>query len=124
MEAEKEAAAFYQEHRDDPNLMGEEEAGPMPGKQGLSVTMTVRFTPEEAKQIRKIAKAKQMRYSDVLRLAVKQLAIQETAAPEMRIQQTVTQYSQSFSNNTTRSALYARSSDFQIIETPEIPARS
>ena len=96
----------------------------MPGKKGLSVTMTVRFTPDEANQIRKIAKSRKMRYSDVLRLAVKQLAALEVAVPEMRVQQTVTQYSQSFSNNTTRSALYARSSDFKISEAPVVPTHS
>ena len=35
------------------------------------------FTPEEAMQIREIAKSKRLRYSDVLRLAVRRLAVAE-----------------------------------------------
>ncbi len=56
MVEEKDRATFYREHRDDPEFWGEPEEDAPPGRRGgLSATITVRFTPEEATAIRALA---------------------------------------------------------------------
>jgi predicted transcriptional regulator len=69
---ERDWAKFYQEHRDDPDMWGEpeEEAQAAP-KSGLSATVTVRFSPEEASEMRRWAKKLDLTYSTLVRTAVR-----------------------------------------------------
>lgn len=65
-------AEFYQQHKDDPEVWGEpEEVEPPTRRQGLSATITVRFSPEEASEIRKWAKKLDVSYSTLVRTAVR-----------------------------------------------------
>ena len=72
---EKKRAAYYQAHRDSEDL--EEVDSPVQkGKRArLSTSITVRFSPDEADIIRGAAKAGQCSYSNVVRAAVRQLAV-------------------------------------------------
>ena len=72
---EKERAAYYQAHRDPKDL--EEVDSPVQKGKGarLSTSITVRFSPDEADIIRGAAKAGQCSYSNVVRAAVRQLAV-------------------------------------------------
>lgn len=73
MPAETDRASFYEEHRDDEDLWGDPEpapvATPLP-RQGLTVTITVRFSAEEAEAIRHVARERHTTYSEVVREAV------------------------------------------------------
>lgn len=72
---EQERAAFYQAHKDDPNIWGEAERRDKPRRRRrLSATITVRFSPEEADLIRRMAEARDVSYSDIIREAVKAYA--------------------------------------------------
>ena len=69
----KESAAFYQEHQDDPELWGDLEEAPAPTRHrptGLGVSITVRFTANEAEAIRRTAKQEGVTYSDIVRKSV------------------------------------------------------
>lgn len=67
-------AEFYQAHKDDDAVWDEpREPVPAPRRAGLTATITVRFSAEEVDAIRRIAKASNRTYSDVVRLAVQQL---------------------------------------------------
>ncbi len=69
--SEQERAAFYQAHKDDPNVWGEAGKRDAPRQRGsLGATITVRFSPQDADLIRRVADAKGMSYSDVVRAAV------------------------------------------------------
>ncbi len=73
MEAGAERAAFYDAHRDDDDLWDEPEHAPAEGqtpRAGLTATITVRFSAEEARAIREIARERHAPYSDVVREAV------------------------------------------------------
>lgn len=71
MSEEKEWAEFYQQHKDDPEMWGEPEQSTSPPPRGsLRATITVRFSPEEAFEIRELAKKLGVAYSDVVRRAV------------------------------------------------------
>jgi uncharacterized protein (DUF4415 family) len=78
-EAEKERAAFYQEHKDDPEVweedVREEEPKRSRGRpsRGLKATITVRFSEDEAAIIRSRASSAGQTYSEVVRQAVRQL---------------------------------------------------
>lgn len=73
MSEERDWAAFYREHKDDPGMWGEPEEYPPPArKRPLSATITVRFSPEEASEIREMAKKLGASYSDVVRRAVRE----------------------------------------------------
>lgn len=74
MSEEKDWAAFYRQHKDDPEIWGEpEEGSPATRRRGrLSATITVRFSPEEASGIRELAKELGASYSDVVRRAVRE----------------------------------------------------
>lgn len=73
MSEERDWAAFYREHKDDPEIWGEpEEDAPPARKRPLSATITVRFPPEEALEIRELAKNLGISYSDVVRRAVRE----------------------------------------------------
>jgi hypothetical protein len=72
MSEEKNWARFYQEHKDDPEVWGEpEEDKPPTRKGGLSATISVRFSPEEAAAIREVAQELDVPYSEVVRRAVR-----------------------------------------------------
>lgn len=72
MSEEKDWAKFYQEHRDDPDVWGEpEEDVPPVRRGGLSATISVRFSPEEAAAIREVAQELDVPYSEVVRRAVR-----------------------------------------------------
>jgi Arc/MetJ-type ribon-helix-helix transcriptional regulator len=74
MSEEKDWAKFYREHKDDPEIWGEPEEGPPSARRGgLSVTITVRFSPEEASAIRGLAQELGISYSEVVRRAVRKL---------------------------------------------------
>jgi hypothetical protein len=61
MEEEKDWAKFYREHKDDPEIWGEpeedvaEEDTPPTRRGGLSASITVRFSPEEASATRRLS---------------------------------------------------------------------
>ena len=88
MSEEKEWAKFYREHKDDPDIWGEPEEGPPPSRRGgLSATITVRFSPEEAAEIRGLAQELNVPYSEIIRRAVRKfvysrLAVQGEAQDE------------------------------------------
>ncbi len=73
-----EEAAFFQAHKDDPEDTSESEApptGPRPVEsQGLSVTVTVRFSPHDAAALRETARVLKRSYSEIIREAVRQYA--------------------------------------------------
>lgn len=72
MTSEREEAARYRAHKDDPEMWGTGEKFDMPHrKKGLSATITVRFSPEEADSIRRAAQSKSVSYSDIVREAVR-----------------------------------------------------
>jgi hypothetical protein len=72
MSEEKDWAAFYEQYKDNPEeIWGEPEEGPpQTRRRGLSATITVRFSAEEASGIRKLAKELDVSYSDIVRMAV------------------------------------------------------
>ncbi len=71
MKGEKERAEFYQDHKDDPDLWGELEEAPVTApKNGLAISVTVRFSPEDAEAIRHTAQREQKTYSQLVRAAV------------------------------------------------------
>lgn len=73
MANERELAAYYREHKDDPDLWGEGEGPDVPReRKKLSATITVRFSPDEANLIRQVAQSKGLSYSDVVRAAVRE----------------------------------------------------
>jgi hypothetical protein len=83
MESEKELAAYYQAHRGDPDEWGEPEEGPVERRvhrTGLSVSIAVRFSPEEAAAIRQTAKREGKTYSEVVRAAVHRYTQLDTVA--------------------------------------------
>ncbi len=72
MSEERDWAKFYREHKDDPEIWGEpEEDAPPPRSGGLSATITVRFSPEEATDLRELAEEMGATYSEIVRLAVR-----------------------------------------------------
>lgn len=73
MGTEEELTAFYQAHKDDPDVWGDAVAPPadMPQRRELSATITIRLNPEEAALIRKRAKETGQSYSDLVRNAVR-----------------------------------------------------
>ncbi len=72
MSEEKDWAKFYQEHKDDRRVWGEpEEDAPPTRRGGLSATITVRFSPQEASAIRGLARELDVSYSEVVRRAVR-----------------------------------------------------
>jgi len=70
-EQESERAAFYEQHRDDTGLWGEPAELPATKhRRGLGSTITVRFSAEEAGNIRRVAGERGVTYSEVVRDAV------------------------------------------------------
>jgi hypothetical protein len=72
MSKERDKAAFYQQHKDDPEVWGEPEVDAPVARRGrLSATITVRFSPEEASAIREAAQELDVSYSEIVRRAVR-----------------------------------------------------
>lgn len=73
METDEELAAFYQAHKDDPDVWGDAVEPPpdRPRRRELSATITIRLNPEEAALIRKLAKETGQSYSEILRAAMR-----------------------------------------------------
>lgn len=72
MANERDETTFYKAHKDDPDVWGDGEKFDAPRqRKGLSATITVRFASEEADAIRRLAQAKHVFYSDIVREAVK-----------------------------------------------------
>ena len=85
MSEERDKAAFYQQHKDDPDIWGEpEEDTPPTRKGGLSATITVRFSPEEASAIRELAQELDVPYSEIVRRAVRKFVHFRLAVGEAR----------------------------------------
>ncbi len=77
---EKDWAAYYQQHKDDPEIWGEpEEDAPPARRGGLSATITVRFSPEEASDIRALAQEFDVPYSEIVRRAVRKFVYSRLA---------------------------------------------
>jgi hypothetical protein len=72
MSEEKDWAKFYRQHKDDPEMWGEPEEDVPPARRGgLSTSITVRFSPEEAAAIREVAQELGVPYSEIVRRAVR-----------------------------------------------------
>jgi hypothetical protein len=76
-QTEQELAAYYYAHRDDPDEWEDPQPAPRrgPGRpsKGLSATITVRFTPDEAAIIYRVADEEKTTLSEVVRAAVRSL---------------------------------------------------
>src|SRR5438093_634260 len=71
MSRKDDEAAFYEAHKDDPELWGEpEQPKAKRRRSGLSATITVRFSADEAAAIRRVAHEMKLTYSEVVRKAV------------------------------------------------------
>ena len=83
MSEEKDWAKFYRDHKDDSGIWGEPEEGPPPARRsGLSATITVRFSPEEASAIRGVAQELDVSYSEIVRRAVRKFVHSRLAVGE------------------------------------------
>jgi hypothetical protein len=88
MSEERDKAAFYQQHKDDPDVWGEPEQGPpSEHRRPLSAIITVRFSPEDASAIRNVAQELDVPYSEIVRRAVRKfvhfrLAVREDVHDE------------------------------------------
>src|ERR687890_1403213 len=73
MNEERDWAAFYEQHKDNPaEIWGEpEQEPPSAHRRSLSTTITVRFSPEEASAIRGLAQELNISYSEIVRRAVR-----------------------------------------------------
>ena len=101
---EEELATYYEQHKDDPEIWGEPEEGPVSPKQGLGATITVRFTAAEAAAIRDLAKRRAMTYSQLIRSALNDLL---QPSVELRVSTTATVvYSEPVDSTTAPSFTY------------------
>jgi hypothetical protein len=89
MNQERDWAAFYEQHKDNPaEIWGEPEQGPpSEHRRPLSATITVRFSPEDASAIRNVAQELDVPYSEIVRRAVRKfvhfrLAVREDVHDE------------------------------------------
>lgn len=83
MTEERDRAAYYQAHRDDDDVWGEpERSAESLDHHNLAATITVRFSPDEAADIRDLAREHRVSYSDVVRTAVRQLIQSTEEGPE------------------------------------------
>jgi hypothetical protein len=65
-------ATYYEQHREDDEEWGEPvESPPVTSRRGLTATITIRFSPDEASAIRQAAKSSGLTYSEVVRQAVR-----------------------------------------------------
>lgn len=102
MSEERDWAEFYEQHRGDPDMWGErEESTPPAPKGGLSATITVRFSPEEASAIRGLARETGVSYSDIVRTAVRKFVYVHLAVGDA--EQSEPEDRHDFSTNTSTS---------------------
>jgi hypothetical protein len=72
---ERERAAFYQAHKDDPAVWSDAEGRDPPRRRrGMSSTITIRLTSEVSDLLRNMAEAKGVSYSEIMRKALKMYA--------------------------------------------------
>jgi len=108
MSEERDKAAFYQQHKDDPEVWGEpEENAPSPRRSGLSATITVRFSPEEASAIRGLAQELHVPYSEIVRRAVRKFVHSRLVVGEEAQTETEDWHDYSFSTGGTRTGTLA-----------------
>ncbi len=70
--SDMERAAFYQAHKDDSNVWGEDETSEAGApRRPLGATITVRLSSEDAELLRRAARDLDVSYSDVVRQALK-----------------------------------------------------
>lgn len=75
----EEEAAYYDAHRNDPNEWGDPVEAPIAApKDGLAISVTVRFAPQDAEAIRRTAQRESKTYSDVVRTAVQRYTKPDT----------------------------------------------
>lgn len=87
-------AAYYQQHRNDPDVWSDpEESGEPPRRRGLTATITVRFSAEEAETIRRMARETGMTYSEIIRKAIDALSRPQFVIREGYVSQTLSQHS-------------------------------
>ena len=84
MNEERDWAAFYEQHKDNPaEIWGEPEQGPpSEHRRPLSATITVRFSPEDASAIRDLAQELNISYSEIVRRAVRKFVHSRLAVGE------------------------------------------
>jgi hypothetical protein len=100
---ERSRAAFYQQHKDDPEIWGEpEEDVPPTRRGGLSATITVRFSPEEASAMRGLAQELDVSYSEIVRRAVRKFVYSRLAVGEREQAEPEDWHDYSFSTGATR----------------------
>jgi hypothetical protein len=108
MSEEKNWARYYQEHKDDPDSWGEpEEDAPPTRRGGLSATITVRFSPEEASAIREVAQELDLSYSEIVRRAVRKFVHTRWAVGEEAQAEHEDWHDYSFSTGDTRTGTLA-----------------
>jgi len=108
MSEERDKAAFYQQHKDDPEVWGEpEENAPSTRRGGLSATITVRFSPEEASAIRGLAQELAVPYSEIVRRAVRKFVHSRLVVGEEAQDEPEDWHDYSFSTGGTRTGTLA-----------------
>jgi predicted transcriptional regulator len=106
MSEEQNKAAFYQQHKDDPEVWGEpEENAPPTRRGGLSATITVRFSPEEASAIRELAQELHVPYSEIVRRAVRKFVHSRLAVGQEAQAESEDWHDYSFSTGGTRTGI-------------------
>ena len=80
---EKERAEYYQANKDSLDIEQTESPVLEGRRPRLSASITVRFSPEEADIIRRVAKDSNSSYSDVVRSAVRHLAAPRYEVPSV-----------------------------------------
>lgn len=94
MHGEVHDAAYYQQHRNDPDVWNDPEKSGKPlRRSGLTATITVRFSAEEAETIRRMARETGMTYSEIIRKAVDALSRPQFVIRDGYISQIVSQRS-------------------------------
>ena len=111
MSGERDRAAFYQQHKDDPEVWGEpEESASQTRRGGLSATITVRFSPDEASAIRGLAQEFGVPYSEIVRRAVRKFVHSHLAVGEEAQAEAEDWHDYSFSTGDTRTGTPALAS--------------
>ena len=79
-------ADYYQAHKDDPEEWGEPKPSEMPRKRRLAAMISVRFTPEEEAEIRRVAQSKGNSVSQFIReMALREVRSSSSKAPTVPI---------------------------------------
>ena len=109
MNKERDWAAFYEQHKDNPaEIWGEpEQEPPSEHRRPLSATITVRFSPEEASAIRGLAQELNISYSEIVRRAVRKFVHSRLAVGEGERADPEDWHDYSFSTGGTRTGVLA-----------------